>query len=204
MNILAKILRTLSKAGKWYMRRRGVVKLLIFFAFFILPIAIYAYIETTKELSKPIIYIGVPPASIPQIFSHYSSAQCSDFFRDKTLYVFGFFTVSDTCYIINESTYIYELYRHYALMKVYGNASSNIVYVIVLQKNVEFVLMNESIEVSQIVLAIFSDTLSPQLLRSVLDENALRDVFCSVAVPGSSWGANSVPMDTFVDVCSSR
>jgi len=203
MDALVKFLKTLSKIGKWYMRRHWIVKLLIFFAFFVLPIAIYTYIETAKELSKP-IYIGVPLFSTPRIFSHFSPIRCNDFFKNKTLYVFGFFTVSDTCYAITNATYIYELPRGYALMKLYGNTSSSTVYVVVLQKNMKLTIMNESIEVSQIALTLFSDNLEPQFLRVVLDENSLRDVFCNTAVPSSSWAINSVPMDTFTEVCSNR
>jgi len=204
MRILAKILRTLSKIGKWYTRRHVAVKLLIFLVFFVLPIGIYAYMEAIKEFSKPIIYIGAPAGSEPQISLPYASVSCNSFFTGKRLYVVGFFTVSDTCYLINDSTYLYELPRGYAVMKIYGNTSSSTVYVIVLQKVSKFTLANRTIELSQIALAIFADSLDSQTLRAILDENGLRDVFCSTVVPSSSWSTSSVPMDTFIEVCSNR
>jgi len=205
MQIAEKILRIISEAGKWYMRRSNIAKAVIIALFFILPLLIYAYTETTKELAKPIVFIGDRNAQSQQVhvLAKYRANSCNPF-GGKTLYVFGHLIISDTCYAINGSVYLYELYSGYTLLKIYGNTSSSTVYIFALQRDAKVVIENETIDAQRIVIAVFADRLDPQIVREALDENGLRQDFCSVAVPSSTWSTSTVPIDIFIEVCSTH
>jgi len=203
MQKLAKILRMLSVVGKWYTRRSTAAKAMIIFVFFVLPLLLYAYMEATKELSKAInTNITSWFTEPPQALVKYRSQNCN-LFGGKTLFIFGYLTVSDTCYLIDNSTYVYDLGGSYTLVKVYGNISGDIAYVVALQKRLNITVDGELIEVQKVAVVIFADRVDSHLLRTILDENGLHDTFCAVATPGNSWSSGSVPVDTFVEVCSS-
>lgn len=202
MPLVSKLFSKIVSIAKWYMRRRLITRLLIFFAIFILPILVYSYwqasIYTTKYTAHVLVEGSGGEGSI-----RLPTVPCTRVFRGKTLYIFGALSVPNTCYSLNESVILYEDEGRVNEIILSGNRSEEEAIVLVIPAgNRTLTVNNASIPISTIILVVFGDSYS--YVKTILEEYSLLDTFCRVAIPSTGWSQTTVPEKAYDYICLSK
>lgn len=128
-----KLVRKMYAFSSWYMRRRAITKAILFFTVFVLPILIYAYLSTQTAM---INILNTPILQAPSINVNLTQVPCRSLFVGRVIVVDGPFSYS-SCYIINNTHYLYQTGLHSGVFHVLLNESVGNTYVLTIVKEQE-------------------------------------------------------------------
>lgn len=201
--ILVKIARILGKIGDWYMRRRGVVKYMVFFAVFLLLPLIYSYLIAEEEKTRVMDITNWFSEQKTTWTRGYGRVLCRDIIKGM-FHIAGVIEIKgDVCYVYNETTIFYfNSGNELCAMVLHGNGS--VTYVLVVDVE-NYVIGNETVE-TIVYIARFRTHPDPgevsRVFSEILVDENIRGKVCSLYKPSDNWGVSEIYSELYSTICS--